>query len=367
VASLVEQIRDRVDLTRSGIVAVSGGPDSVALLRALHGLRPSGGLMVAHFQHRLRGEEGDADAPFVAELAASLGLPFTTAAADVRGVSEESGENLEAAARRLRYAWLTTAAREAGAGWVATGHTADDQAETVLHRIIRGAGIQGLRGIAAERELAEGIALIRPMLAVSRVEVMAYLESLGQSFRIDASNRDLRFTRNRIRHELLPQLRSYNPAIETVLTHLAEQAAELYREQEQSARELLHATEFPRAGPLCILDARQLAAAPRHRVREVFRLVWGREGWPLGEMSFDHWNRVVAVARGERTAADLPGGVRIRQRSGVVQVGSSRDDRPGLSTTQRKIGQPSENPDEVPHQDGGEEAPHRNEGVIEQE
>jgi tRNA(Ile)-lysidine synthase len=287
----------------------------------LHELHPSGDLTVAHFQHRLRGAEGDADAGFVEELAASLGLSFVTTGADVRTIAANEGENLESTARRLRYTWLAQAARQAGASWVATGHTADDQAETVLHRLIRGAGIQGLRGIAGARALAEGVMLIRPLLRVSRAEVLAYLESLGQSYRIDSSNSDLRFTRNRIRHELLPLLRNYNPAIESVLAHLAEQATELHAEQEQMARELLRTVELPRASDLCIFDARRLAEAPRLRVRDLFRLVWEREGWPRGEMSFEHWERIVEVARGTFTAADMPGGVRIRNRAAVIQVG----------------------------------------------
>ena len=137
-------------------------------------------------------------------------------------------------ARRLRYDWLTRVAGEAGAGWVATGHTANDQAETVLHRLLRGAGLRGLRGIAARRPLAAGVGLVRPLLDATRDEVMAYLEAIGQAYRQDSSNLDPALTRNRIRHQLLPRLAAeYNPQIVAVLGRLAGQAEEVYGAEEE--------------------------------------------------------------------------------------------------------------------------------------
>src|SRR5690606_24443286 len=127
------------------------------------------------------------------------------------------GENLEQVAREERYAWLARVAAEEGAGWVATGHTADDQAETVLHRLLRGTGLRGLRGIAARRELRPGIWLLRPLLHLGRADVLAYLGALGQDYRRDSSNLDPRFTRNRIRSELLPLLRTFNPDVTRAL------------------------------------------------------------------------------------------------------------------------------------------------------
>ncbi len=138
----------------AGVVAVSGGPDSVALLRALAEVG-AGPLTVAHVNHQLRGAESDADEAFVQELAVGLGLPFVSTR-----IAIPAEENLEGAARRLRYDWLNEIA--AGANWIATGHTADDQAETVLHRLIRGTGLQGLRGIAANKSSA--LALFPPPL-----------------------------------------------------------------------------------------------------------------------------------------------------------------------------------------------------------
>lgn len=309
------------------IVAVSGGPDSVALLRALAALRPCP-LLVAHLNHQLRGAESDEDESFVRQLCDSLGS--TTGAAiecqfsrvDVRGQADRAGENLEHTARRLRYDWLIGLAHEAGTRWIATGHTADDQAETVLHHLLRGTGLHGLRGIAARREVDPGVEVIRPLLSLPRAEVMAYLAGEEQAYRTDCSNADLEFTRNRIRHELLPHLAAtYNPAIASVLCRLAEQAQALAPDLEHETRQLLAAAELPRAGSLLIFDGRPLATGSRHLVRAMFRQVWLREGWPMGPMTFAHFDRLAAVALGETAATDLPGGIRARGKGHVVQLG----------------------------------------------
>src|SRR5438034_898661 len=194
------------------VVAVSGGPDSVALARALKKLQASLGsepLILAHLNHQLRGEESDGDELFVSELATALGklgdgqVRLAIHRVDMRSQARRMKDNLEKVARQVRYDWLAEVAQKVGACWIATGHTANDQAETILHRLLRGAGLKGLRGIAENRPLAHGLRLIRPLLDVPRSEVMDYLQAEGQSFRHDSSNFDRRLTRNRIRHELL--------------------------------------------------------------------------------------------------------------------------------------------------------------------
>src|SRR5262249_42479074 len=148
---------------------------------------------------------------------------------------------------------------------VATGHTSDDQAETVLHRLIRGTGLKGLAAIAVRGPLVPGIEVIRPLLRVSRAEVLAYLSELGQAYRQDTSNLDLKYMRNRIHHDLLPLLgQRYNPAIVSVLCQLAEQARWAYLDQESLARQWLADAERPRAGDLLVFDQAKLAALPRH-------------------------------------------------------------------------------------------------------
>jgi tRNA(Ile)-lysidine synthase len=313
------------------VVAVSGGPDSVALLRALLALRPSHStetLTIAHLNHQLRGPESDADEDFVRGLYRRLreggvgGLELCCARSDLAGRAHAEGGNLEAVARRVRYEWLTQVARQTAASWVATGHTADDQAETVLHRLLRGTGLQGLRGIAARRPLAAGIELVRPLLTVTRGEVLAYLETEVQAWCHDRSNDDPSFTRNQLRHHLLPLLAGqYNPSIASVLCRLAAQAADAHAEDERRAHALLNDAELPRSGPLLLFDAQRLTAASRHLVRTALRLVWSREGWPMSRMGFDHWDRAAGVVFGACTAIDLPGGVTIQRRRRVVQIG----------------------------------------------
>ncbi len=318
----VEDAPARTGVSGSIVAAVSGGPDSVALLRALRDARGVGPLVAAHLNHQLRGADSDADEAFVRDLCDHLAVPCHVQRLDVQAIAVSEGANLEGTARRLRYDWLARAATEEGLGAVATGHTADDQAETVLHRLLRGTGLQGLRGIALRRELAPGVALVRPLLTTTRAEVMAYLHGLGQAYRQDSTNFDPAFTRNRIRHQLLPLLAAeYNPEIVAVLARLAAQADEAHAAEEEQARALLAAAELPRAGTVLVFDGSQLSAAPPHQVRALFRLVWQREGWPMDAMGFDAWQRVAAVARGEATAADFPGGVRMRCVGRVVQVG----------------------------------------------
>jgi tRNA(Ile)-lysidine synthase len=291
----------------------------VALLRALL-QETAAPLVVAHLNHQLRGADSDADEAFVRGLVP--GLACRCERLDVRSLAKGEGDNLESVGRRLRYAWLTSVAQETGAAWVATGHTADDQAETVLHRLLRGTGLRGLAGIPRRRPLALGIDVVRPLLEVRRSQVVAYLEHLGQPSRHDRSNLDPQFTRNRLRHELLPLLaKDYNPAVVDVLNRLAVQAEEAYAFVADQGSALLSIVELPRAGKTIVLDAKQLVAAPAVLVREALRLLWEREAWPLGEMGFEAWQRATAVIRGEETAVDFPGGVRMRRAGHVVQIG----------------------------------------------
>ncbi|QEL20054.1 tRNA lysidine(34) synthetase TilS [Limnoglobus roseus] len=287
-----------------GVAAVSGGPDSVALLRGLVAAG-CGPITVAHVNHQLRGTESDADEGFVRELATSLSVNVRSARLPV-----PPRENLESAARRLRYEFLQSVAADVSANWIATGHTANDQAETVLHRLIRGTGVQGLRGVAPKRGN-----IIRPLLHVSRADVLAYLAATGQLTRTDSTNADRRFTRNRIRHDLLPQLKDFNPEIVPILGRLAEQCDDVFAYLEREAEELLRRVERPRAGSLLILDATALEPSPAVLVREMFRLLWRREGWPMDGMTYAHWQRV-----GSLQPADYPGGVQLRRIGRVVQL-----------------------------------------------
>ncbi len=203
-------------------VAVSGGADSVALLRTLAEAAPEIGLplSVAHLHHGLRGAEADADAEFVAELAGRLGLPLHARRVDTPAAAQAERKTLEEAARHLRYAWFRDLLAQGHTDAVATAHTLDDQAETVLHRLLRGAWTEGLGGIHP-LVVCPGGAILRPFLDVRHAEILTWLREIGQSWREDASNQDRAFTRNRIRHELLPQLTAFNPRIGEQLAHMA--------------------------------------------------------------------------------------------------------------------------------------------------
>ena len=304
----------------AGVVAVSGGADSVALLRALVAAG-CGPLTVAHLNHRLRADESDADEAFARELATHLGVGFRSERTDVATFAQ--GDNLEATARRVRYEFFDRVARQVGAAWIATGHTADDQAETILHRLVRGTGLQGLRGIAPER--AGTPTIIRPLLAVTRADILDYLATLDQPFREDRSNADPRFTRNRIRADLLPLLKTFNTDVVAALNRLAEQAGEAHDVIAEQGRALLVRAERPRAGDAVILDPAELLRSSPVVIRTALRFVWEREGWPLGEMGHDQWERAVAVVRGEAGGWDFPGGVSARRRGRVVQLASRKE------------------------------------------
>jgi tRNA(Ile)-lysidine synthase len=289
-----------------GIVAVSGGADSVSLLSGLSA-HQYGPLIVAHFNHQLRGAESDADEQFVQSLAQQFGCEFQSRG---HAIFREGG-NLEAVSRRFRYDWLVELARVKKARWIATGHTADDQAETVLHRLIRGTGIQGLRGIAPMRKVTHDsgseIRIIRPMLRVTKAEIMLYIEQNELTYRTDSSNADRRFTRNRIRQELMPLLQTYNGKVVESLGRLSEQAGELYAYIENEALANLAYVELPRAGRVVVLDRAKCASLANHQVRELLRLIWAREAWPQKDMSYDHWQTVLSIIHGLRSADDMPG------------------------------------------------------------
>ena len=268
-------------------VAVSGGPDSVGLLHILSECAERLGvaLSVAHFNHKLRGAESEADEGFVAELAASMGLRLHLAAGGLlKG-------NVEQSARDARREFFAGLRNTGNADLIALGHTRDDQAETVLFRILRGAGPGGLAGILpATRE-----GLIRPLLDVTRAEVEQYLLARGIRSRVDASNADLRFARNRIRNQLLPQLaREWNPHVSQALAQMAELA---YGEERWWNRAIeRRAAEYlvPRAGGV-EFRARQVAALPAAVGRRLIRRAMGGVKGDLRGVEFDHVERVLEL------------------------------------------------------------------------
>jgi len=296
------------DLTT--LLAVSGGADSVALLRAMLTLKTGGDgrLCVGHFNHHLRGDQSAADEAFVVELCRRFDLPCEVGRARPGQVAAEGSDGLEAAARVARYEFLQQAAARLGARYVVTAHTADDQVETILHRILRGAGIRGLGGIQRVRAFGPAATLIRPLLEVRRGELVAYLDDLGQSPRFDSSNRDIRLTRNRIRHELLPQLaREFNPGVVNALLRLGRLAGEAQAVIEAVVEDLCRRCVVCRGPQEVEIDAAALADQPRYVIRELLMATWRRQDWPMQAMGFAQWDLLAEMISGCREIpAELP-------------------------------------------------------------
>lgn len=313
------------------VVAVSGGADSVALLLGLHSLASGQGgrprLLVAHARHDLR-EEAGADAAFVEKLAATLGLPCVVRDLRVREPDALRGEGLEGRARRLRQEFFVAVANQHGARFVVVAHTADDQAETILHRTLRGTGLSGLAGMVPARELSDGVALLRPLLALPRSVVRAYLESGGHSWVEDATNADVRFARNFLRHEILPRCQEGPyPAAAAALVRLGSQAAAVAGAVRSAAEHLLETHAAQGSDGATVLQTHKLAGLDRHLLAEIFVALWHREGWPQRDMTARHYSQLAALAVASAdpvpaapTAIDLPGGVRARATSSGMLV-----------------------------------------------
>jgi tRNA(Ile)-lysidine synthase len=319
------------------VVAVSGGPDSLALLDLLRRLSPELGLglHVAHLNHGLRGAAADEDARFVAGLAERWGLPYTVGRAEVRSLT--GGLSLEEAARRARYRFLAEVAAAVGGSHIAVGHNADDQAETVLMHVLRGSGVAGLRGMLPRTALADyrlGLPpdgqpwLVRPLLEIPRSDIERYCAEQGLEPRFDRSNEDLTFHRNRLRHELLPLLEGYNPAIRRVLAHTAGVMAgdaEILRAALDAAWQGVALPAGPGEIRLDLYGWRALnLGLQRALLREAIR----RLRRDLRDVNWEHVERAVWLAREGATgqSATLAGGLALRIGYRSLHIGAqSRD------------------------------------------
>src|SRR5581483_3575546 len=287
------------------LLALSGGPDSTALLTVLIDLAPRFELTLsaAHLNYGLRGADSAADAAFVEHLCAQWKIPLTVMPVTM-SEWRTAGRSLQDAARRARYAMLTSIARERGATKIALGHTADDQAETVLLWMLRGAGTTGLGGMPRRR--APGI--IRPLLDHTRREILDYLNTRGIQYRTDASNSSRRYTRNRIRLDVLPALRAINPSIVTTLGRQADilraDAACLDRLASAHARRL---TRLRSSGE-SELDIAAFGKLPLALQRRVLRLLLQSSGNVMESAPLEMIDRLVALANHGRSGASLHAG-----------------------------------------------------------
>jgi len=317
-------LKNLVDIVRSQklfapgetvVVAVSGGADSVCLLDVLTRLDGENlRLVVAHLNHGLRGEDSDEDERFVARLAGRYGLPFASRRVDVAALAAQEGLSLEDAGRRARYRFLTETAKAQGAAGIAVAHHRDDQAETVLIRLLRGAGGSGLSAMSALSTGAAGL-LKRPLLPVCRAEIERYLTQRGLGYRNDDSNADTAILRNRIRHELIPQLRTYNPKI----TERLAATAEILAGDEALLQRLTDAAYLRLAGSehnAQLLSLEPLLREPRALRLRLYRRAVSLCKGDLERIALPHLEAIDRLARAERPNArlNLPDGLLVKRR-----------------------------------------------------
>jgi tRNA(Ile)-lysidine synthase len=299
------------------LVAVSGGPDSVCLLHLLLKLREELDLSlhVAHLDHQLRGAESAADARYVAELTRTLDLPATIERRDVKSYQAEKRLSLEEAAREVRYDFLAQVARKVGVSRLATGHTRDDNIETILMHLIRGSGTNGLRGLEplTGYPTPEGkLSVVRPLLDVSREETADYCQEHNLMPRLDSSNLSLSPLRNRLRLKLLPQLKSYNPAIADALLRTSRIAADDIAFIEQAAGNIWPEVARTEAGTL-ILDKARFLELPPALKRQTLRIV-------LEKLSGNPQDIEARHIEGMMAALDKPAGRSLNLPSGLKFV-----------------------------------------------
>ncbi len=316
-------------------VAVSGGADSVALLLAMVAANAAQkcslgvGLSVVHVHHGIRGAQADEDEAFVAALAERMELPLHLRREDVPARAMAEREGMEEAARNARYGYFRELMERGELDAVATAHTLNDQAETVLMKLLRGAWMEGLSGIhpvvrvapeGGRRDAAKSGRIVRPMLGVERSEVEAYLRGVGQGWREDATNADVAYTRNRVRHELMPLVRSFNPRAQETLAHLAtlarDEEARWTREMERTLPLVLMPGTPVRGGGRSVgtlpqeaavaLELERLRGMDPALRRRVLRAAARQLGCSLG---FEHTERLMSFcAMAERAGAPAVAG-----------------------------------------------------------
>ncbi len=302
------------------LLALSGGADSTALARLFHAFREEFSLKIyaAHANHGLRGEESDGDEAFVTELCRSLHIPLISTRLQI----QRTPDGLENDARRARYAFLETAAETLGARYVVLAHHLNDQAETILYRILRGTGVSGLAGMAAVRSLNPAVTLLRPLLSFSRTEIINYLTSIGQEWRTDSTNSCTNYTRNRIREVLLPQLRqTFNPKLDEALVRLGELAGEMQTfVDEQTAEFAKKFVRFHQDGALILPPDSETSS---FLLCELFRYVWRQRRFPEQQMGRNEWILLVSMLLNEPespSAHVFPGNIHARRDEQGIRI-----------------------------------------------
>jgi tRNA(Ile)-lysidine synthase len=322
----IRQVIEKNKLFTAGenvLAACSGGPDSLALVHALSLLREESGisLTVAHVNHMLRGAESDADARFVAEFCCGLGLPFYQANVDVPGYVDERGGSTEDAARILRYEYLRQVARQLGGAKIAVGHHLNDQAETLLFHLFRGAGSAGLAGMRPVRG-----DLVRPLITVNRQEIDRYCREHDLTPRQDSTNFDSAYSRNYLRNELIPLIeRRFNARLAETLARTAELAGDEHDYIETQAGKLWPTVVQETADSL-IIDCERINLLHAAMRREIFRAAIAKKQGDLKGITFLHVERLIelSISGNVGSVIELPGGLTVCRGYGQLNLTTQR-------------------------------------------
>jgi len=317
--NLIEQVLKTIrsyEMLKAGdevLVAVSGGPDSVFLVHALSRLKNKlklKNIVVCNLDHGLRGEESKADSIFAGKLAKEMGFGFFHKRVDLKNMKHK-GMSTEEAAREERYKFFEDAAARSGAGIIATGHTLDDQAETILMRFIKGSALKGIVGIAPTREFGS-LKVVRPLIEIEKPEIMSYLDDADIGYRIDRTNAESIYFRNVVRKEILPFLEKYNPKLKRSLFNLAEHLREDFDFIEQAKSEIKKGQSDSGARRIEI-RLKDIAVQPRALQKEILRDLLADAGGEVKRLSFRHWKEMESLIRQKSNgnSVDLPGGIRV--------------------------------------------------------
>lgn len=320
---------DLVRQEETVLCAVSGGGDSVAMLHILRDLNEVQQLKwkihVGHVNHGLRGKASDEDEEFVKELAGRLKLPFHAAKVDVKGLHEKEKKTIEEAGRELRYQYLEKVSVEIGAQKIALAHNLDDQAETILHRILRGTGLRGLKGMAPIRVISRkaDLFVVRPLIEIERYEIETYLREKGIAYKTDLSNFDTSLTRNKIRHKLFPMLEGeFNPRVKMALVKLGQTAGSFYLLLREIANEVYENTKMISGeGEVCLSVEEFSKLPPAIQtliIDRAVKTVLGR----VPQLNFEHYLEIISLC-GEHAyqkAIRLPRGLEARREGYILKI-----------------------------------------------
>jgi tRNA(Ile)-lysidine synthase len=343
------------------LLGVSGGPDSVALLSLIYNTNrinpPYSEIFIAHLNHSIRGRESDDDEQFVNTLAEKYEMTLIAEKRDIREIARERKMSLEEAARDERYKFFESAAEKVGANVIAVGHNADDNAETILHRIIRGTGITGVSGIRPKRKLTSisTINLIRPLLFTWRKEIIAYLKEMNLSYRVDSTNIEKDKLRNRIRIELIPHLEeNYNAKVKKSLVTLGETAVQNCDYLEAKAKALFDdvlmnrettteaSTSVDKSEERIVLDINKLRESPRILQQMIIKEAIIRLDIPLKKLRYKNYKDILITLNSGKTAVNniVKKYLNVRREGNELHLSKSRycaEESPVLSETEIKV------------------------------